>query len=86
METVLYACGCEMATVGQSFERGVLVCPLHGVSTAPYRHPRLFQGRVRLELLVEAESRERVQRWLDELTETLLREPIVRGLDTSTPA
>lgn len=82
METVIYECGCDMTDVGQSFEaKGVLVCPVHHKPTKPYDHPaQPFCGMVRLELDVEAESREVVQQWLDTLTETVLHEPIVRGL------
>lgn len=82
----VYACGCSMIDVGQAFHEGVLVCPQHGTVTAPYEHPQApFAGRVRLELLVEAPSRAEVQTWLDALTETLLHEPLVRGLDRSEP-
>lgn len=80
----LYACGCSLADVGQDFRQGVLVCPVHGEPTAPYEHPsQPFQGRVRLELIVRGESREAVQSWVDTLTETLLAEDIVLGLDCS---
>ncbi len=82
----VYRCGCSMIDVGQHFREGVLVCPVHGQETAPYEHPAVpFRGRARLELIVQAESREQVQRWLDTLVENLLREEIVAGLDCSGP-
>ena len=80
--SVIYECGCDAAEVGQEFDDGVLVCPIHRASTAPFEHVGPFKGRVRIELLVEAESRERAQRWCDDLVENLLREDIVRGVDT----
>lgn len=80
--TVIYECGCSAEEVGQEFDDGILVCPIHRQRTAPFEHIGPFDGRVRIELLVRAESRERAQRWCDDLVETLLRDEIVRGVDT----
>lgn len=84
-QQLVYRCGCVLAEVGQHFERGgILVCPIHHQETIPLEQgPPTFHGRVQLELRVTAESRERVQRWLDTLVETLLAEDIVTGLDVA---
>lgn len=84
METLLYTCGCDARLVGQAFERGQLVCPVHKALPETTERSRPFRGRVSLELGLEAEQgRVFVEQWLDGLCETLLLEGHVQTIVSS---
>lgn len=78
----LYECGCVPDDVGQAFVDGVLVCPDHRLPIAPFERPApRYAGRLNIEVLLAADQRQQAADYADAISEQMLRDEIVRGVN-----
>lgn len=69
----LYQCGCAAETVGQRFDRGVLVCPVHGQPVGPGpAADKPWRGRATIEFRLETRDHEEAALYVAAITEAIL--------------